>query len=92
MSLAFTATQIPDISRQKIPKRTRWKNSILMYSHLRTNGAYESNSRIQVDECVFSYSDLHYGAVMSLSAIVNAAGPVSFFWVLSTCAEKQETW
>src|SRR5699024_5720121 len=29
---------------------------------------------LQVDECVFSYSDIHYQDVMRISAIVNAAG------------------
>src|SRR5699024_2108169 len=29
---------------------------------------------LDVDECVFSYSDLHYEKVMGISAIVNAAG------------------
>src|SRR5699024_12410372 len=29
---------------------------------------------LQVDECVFSYSDIHYQDVMRISAIENAAG------------------
>ena len=29
---------------------------------------------LDVDECVFAYSDVHYETVMGLSAIVNAAG------------------
>src|SRR5699024_6065892 len=29
---------------------------------------------LDVDECVFSYSDLHYTKVMNIGAIVNSAG------------------
>ena len=72
--VAFTAAQIPDISDRKYPSELAGK--------LYTNGIpifVEADladliKRLDVDTCVFSYSDVSYQKVMSVSALVNAAG------------------
>jgi len=72
--VAFTAAQIPDIDGRKYPAELAgelYPEGIPIYAE------EELPSLIQefdVDECVFSYSDLHYEKVMEVSAIVNAAG------------------
>src|SRR5690625_2105532 len=72
--VAFTAAQIPDIDGRKYPAELAgelYPEGIPIY-------AQEELQRLikefDVDECVFSYSDLHYTEVMGISAIVNAAG------------------
>jgi len=72
--VAFTATQIPDIEGRKYPAALAgdlYPEGIPVY-------AEEDLPRIipelEVDECVFSYSDVSYQHVMSVSAIVEAAG------------------
>ena len=72
--VAFTAAQIPDIDGRKYPAElagTLYPEGIPIY-------AEEELSRLirelEVDTCVFSYSDLPYQKVMNISAIVNAAG------------------
>lgn len=72
--VAFTATQIPDIDGRKYPSELAgelYPDGIPIY-------AEEELPRIihalEVDDCVFSYSDLSYGHVMNISAIVNAEG------------------
>lgn len=72
--VAFTATQIPDIHGRKYPAELAgalYPNGIPIFEQKELPHLIKE---YQVDECVFSYSDLHYEAVMSLSAIVNAAG------------------
>ncbi len=72
--VAFTAAQIPDIYGRKYPVELAgdlYPDGIPIY-------AQEDLSRLikelKVDDCVFSYSDVPYVRVMSISAIVNAAG------------------
>jgi predicted GTPase len=72
--VAFTATQIPDIEGRKYPAELAgdlYPEGIPVY-------AEEDLPRIipelEVDECVFSYSDVSYQHVMAVSAIVEAAG------------------
>lgn len=72
--VAFTAAQIPDIDDRKYPKE--------LAGDLYPDGipilAEEELPQIikdkEVDDCVFSYSDVPYQHVMKMSAIVNAAG------------------
>jgi predicted GTPase len=71
---AFTAAQIPDIAGRKYPAGlagSLYPDGIPIY-------AQDDLERLirekEVDECVFSYSDVPYSHVMALSARVNAAG------------------
>ena len=72
--VAFTAAQIPDIEGRKYPAELAgdlYPDGISIY-------AEEDLSRLikelNVDDCVFSYSDVSYQHVMSMGAKVNAAG------------------
>ncbi len=72
--VAFTAAQIPDIEDRKYPAQLAGKlypDGIPIY-------AEEDLSRLikelNVDDCVFAYSDVPYQHVMSVGALVNAAG------------------
>jgi len=72
--VAFTAAQIPDIDGRKYPTELAGKNypdGIPVYSEKDLPALIE---KLDVDDCVFSYSDITYNKVMSVSAIVNAAG------------------
>ena len=72
--IAFTAAQIPDIDDRKYPAE--------LTGNLYPDGipifAEEELTKLitdfNVDDCVFSYSDVTYQKAMSVSAIVNAAG------------------
>jgi predicted GTPase len=72
--VAFTAAQIPDIDGRKYPAE--------LAGYLYPEGipifAEEELPRLikdlNVETCIFSYSDLPYNKVMGISAIVNAAG------------------
>jgi predicted GTPase len=72
--VAFTAAQIPDIDGRKYPAELAgelYPEGIPIY-------AQEELERLIVDlkveDCVFSYSDVPYNFVMSLSAVVNTVG------------------
>jgi len=72
--VAFTAAQIPDIDGRKYPAELAgdlYPDGIPIY-------AEEDLTRLikehEVDDCVFSYSDITYQKVMSMSALVNASG------------------
>jgi len=72
--VAFTAAQIPDIADRKYPASLAGKlypEGIPIYAQEELPDLIK---KLDVDECVFSYSDISYDAVMGLSAIVNAAG------------------
>ena len=72
--VAFTAAQIPDIDGRKYPAELAgelYPEGIPIYAEEELPTLIE---QLDVDECVFSYSDLHYEQVMGISAIVNAAG------------------
>jgi len=72
--VAFTATQIPDIDNRKYPAKLAgrlYPNGIPIYSQDRLAELIEE---LDVDECVFAYSDVNYETVMSISAIVNSSG------------------
>jgi len=72
--VAFTAAQIPGIADRKYPAA--------LAGHLYPEGIpiYEQGELerlikdLDADECVFSYSDLPYDAVMGIGAKVNSAG------------------
>lgn len=72
--VAFTAAQIPDIDDRKYPAElagSLYPQGIPIYSQDKLS---ELIDELEVDECVFSYSDVTYDYVMGLSAIVNSAG------------------
>lgn len=76
--VAFTAAQIPDIADRKYPASLAGKlypNGIPIFAEQDLPKLIKD---LNVDECVFSYSDVPYQHVMSVSAIVQAAG-ASFF-------------
>ena len=72
--VAFTAAQIPDIAGRKYPASlagSLYPNGIPIYVQDELDKLILD---LKVDECVFSYSDISYNTVMSISAKVNAAG------------------
>lgn len=72
--VAFTATQIPDIDGRKYPSELAgelYPEGIPIYSQDELPKLIEE---LDVDECVFAYSDISYEDVMGVGAIVNAAG------------------
>jgi len=72
--VAFTAAQIPDIADRKYPASLAgelYPEGIPIYEQ---NELEQLIKTLDVDECVFSYSDVPYTYVMSLGAKVNAAG------------------
>lgn len=72
--VAFTAAQIPDIEGRKYPAELAGKlypNGIPIYAQADLEKIIKE---LDVDSCVFSYSDVPYNYVMRLSAIVNTAG------------------
>ncbi len=72
--VAFTAAQIPNIDDRKYPALLAgrlYPNGIPIYAESELSDLIK---RFEVDECIFSYSDVPYTHVMKLSAIVNAAG------------------
>ena len=72
--VAFTAAQIPDIDGRKYPGELAgrlYPEGIPIYSQ---DELPELIKKLDVDECVFAFSDASYQAVMGISAIVNAAG------------------
>ena len=72
--VAFTAAQIPDIAGRRYPAELAGKlypEGIPVVSEADLPDVIRKNN---VGECIFSYSDVTYRKVMSVSAIVNAAG------------------
>lgn len=72
--VAFTAAQIPDIDGRKYPSELAGKlypEGIPIYSQ---DELPKLIKELEVDECVFAFSDLSYEDVMGISAVVNAAG------------------
>lgn len=72
--VAFTAAQIPDIDGRKYPEKLAGKlypKGIPIFPEADLPGLIR---KLKVNDCVFSYSDVTYRKVMSVSAIVNAAG------------------
>ncbi len=72
--VAFTAAQIPDIDGRKYPSQLAGKlypNGIPIHAEEELPKLIKD---LNVDDCVFSYSDVSYNQVMGVGAIVNAAG------------------
>lgn len=72
--VAFTAAQIPDIDGRKYPAELAgdlYPQGIPIFTEADLPKLIKD---LNVDICVFSYSDVTYNKVMSVSAIVNAAG------------------
>lgn len=72
--IAFTAAQIPDIDGRKYPAELAgagYPEGIPIYAEQDLPRLIRQH---QVDYCVFAYSDVSYQKVMTVSAIVNAAG------------------
>lgn len=72
--VAFTAAQIPDIDGRKYPSELAgelYPEGIPIYSQ---DELPDLIQKLEVDECVFAYSDVSYDEVMAVSAVVNAAG------------------
>jgi predicted GTPase len=72
--VAFTAAQIPDIAGRKYPASlagSLYPNGIPIHEQ---RDLEKLIKELQVDVCVFSYSDVPYAQVMSIGAMVNAAG------------------
>ena len=72
--VAFTAAQIPDIDGRKYPAELAgdlYPDGIPIYAE---ENLTRLIAELDVHDCVFSYSDITYDQVMSMSAIVNTAG------------------
>jgi predicted GTPase len=72
--VAFTAAQIPDIEGRRYPPELagpRYPDGIPIHAE---DGLARLIAELGVDECAFSYSDVSYGHVMRMAAIVQAAG------------------
>ncbi|MGM0530659.1 MAG: cyclic 2,3-diphosphoglycerate synthase [Bacteroidota bacterium] len=73
--VAFTAAQIPDIEGRKYPASLAGKelypDGIPIYAEKDLPKLIKD---LKVDDCVFSYSDVPYQHVMSVSSIVQNAG------------------
>ena len=72
--VAFTAAQIPDIEGRKYPAElagSLYPQGIPIYAE---EDLSKLIKELEVDDCVFAYSDVPYQHVMSVGALVNAAG------------------
>ena len=72
--VGFTAAQIPDIYGRKYPAELAgdlYPKGIPIYPEEELPGLIKE---LNIDDCVFSYSDVSYQHVMGVGAIVNAAG------------------
>jgi predicted GTPase len=73
--VAFTAAQIPDIDGRKYPAvlagKNLYPNGIPIVSQAELPALIKEKN---IDDCVFSYSDVPYKRLMNISSIVNAAG------------------
>ena len=72
--VGFTATQIPNIAGRLYPAALAgdlYPDGIKIYDEAEVEDLVR---RLQVDEAVFSYSDVSYGTVMNLASRIQAAG------------------
>ena len=73
--VAFTAAQIPDIDGRKYPAvlagKDLYPDGIPIFAEEELPTLIKEKN---IDDCVFSYSDVPYNRVMNISAVVNAAG------------------
>jgi len=71
---AFTAAQIPDIFGRKYPPELAGKLYPKGIPILAEEELPQLIKEMNIDDCVFSYSDVPFQHVMTVGAIVNAAG------------------
>jgi predicted GTPase len=72
--VAFTAAQIPDIAGRRYPADltgSLYPEGIPIVEQSELAELIKSEN---IDECIFSYSDIPYQKLMNLAALVNAAG------------------
>lgn len=72
--VAFTAAQIPDIEGRKYPAELAgalYPNGIPIYAEADLPSLIKD---LKADDCVFSYSDVSFQHVLTVGAIVQAAG------------------
>lgn len=72
--VAFTAAQIPDIAGRRYPADLAgplYPEGIPIVEQKELADLIKNEN---IDECIFSYSDIHYQNLMNLGALVNAAG------------------
>lgn len=72
--VAFTAAQIPDIDGRKYPAELAgelYPAGIPIYAEEELPRLIKE---LAVEECVFAYSDVPYGVVMNIGALVNSCG------------------
>ncbi|MBN2776724.1 MAG: hypothetical protein JXR36_03735 [Bacteroidales bacterium] len=72
--VAFTAAQIPDIDGRKYPAELAgelYPAGIPIYAQDELPRLIKD---LEVEECIFSYSDVPYQVVMNIGALVNACG------------------
>ena len=72
--VAFTAAQIPDIEGRRYPPELAgplYPDGIPIHAEAQLPDLIK---QLDVDDCVFAYSDVSYQHVMTVGAIVNAAG------------------
>ncbi|MFO7843193.1 MAG: cyclic 2,3-diphosphoglycerate synthase [Bacteroidales bacterium] len=72
--VAFTAAQIPDIDGRKYPAElagSLYPDGIPIYAQ---DDLEKLIKELNVEDCIFSYSDVPYQVVMNIGAMVNAAG------------------
>jgi predicted GTPase len=72
--VAFTAAQIPDIDGRRYPGILAGRLYAKGIPIFPEENLSELIRKLKADDCIFSYSDVTYQKVMSVSAIVNAAG------------------
>ena len=87
--VAFTAAQIPDIDGRRYPKELAgdlYPDGIPIYAEEELPRLIKE---LNVDVCIFSYSDVPYTHLMNISALVNAAG--ANFGLLGTKATMIES-
>jgi len=72
--VAFTAAQIPDIDGRKYPAALAGKNYPNGIAIFAEEELPRLIKELDVQDCVFSYSDVPYNRVMNISSMVNAAG------------------
>ncbi len=72
--VAFTATQIPNIDGRTYPIQLTGKHYPYGIPILPEEDLGYIIKQYNVDECIFSYSDISYQKLMSLASIVQAAG------------------
>jgi len=72
--VAFTATQIPNIENRTYPIELTGKHYPYGIPIKEQNDLPFLIKKLNVDVCVFSYSDISYQNMMSLASVVQAAG------------------